>query len=83
MVVSIVRRRWLVLACLLAVGATLVAACGTSTSQPTGYGTNTDNVGIHKIKHVVIIMQENRSLQRFPLGTTATTRCFPALAGLR
>jgi phospholipase C len=84
---SLIRRRWLVVACLLVVGATVVAACGTSASHPTGYGTNTDNVGIHKIKHVVIIMQENRSFDSYfgtypgadgiPMQNGVPTVCVP------
>ncbi len=53
----------------------VVSACGGNSTTPTGYGTNTDNNGIHKIKHVVIIMQENRSFDSY-FGT------FPGADGI-
>jgi phospholipase C len=71
--------------------ALVFAACnGSSSSTSTssgGYGTNTDNVGIHKIKHVVIIMQENRSFDSYfgtypgadgiPMQNGVPTVCVP------
>ncbi|MBV8220675.1 MAG: hypothetical protein JO325_19600, partial [Solirubrobacterales bacterium] len=64
-------RGWLLVAGLLAAGcgggSNHAANSASSTSTPTGPTTtsvltpNPPGVGIHKIRHVVIIMQENRS----------------------
>ncbi len=58
------------MACVLAM--TLLAACGGTT--PTA-GTSVNTSGIHKIQHVVVIMQENRSFDEY-FGT------YPGAAGL-
>jgi phospholipase C len=67
------------LALVLIAGAVVVAACGggsSSSDTPTkGGGTTTGGVGIHKIKHVIVIMQENRSFDSY-FGT------FPGADGI-
>jgi phospholipase C len=67
------------LALVLIAGAMVVAACGggsSSSDTPTkGGGTTTGGVGIHKIKHVIVIMQENRSFDSY-FGT------FPGADGI-
>src|SRR5436190_22164792 len=67
------------LALVLIAGAMVVAACGggsSSSDTPTkGGGTTAGGVGIHKIKHVIVIMQENRSLDSY-FGT------FPGADGI-
>ncbi len=85
------RSRWrLVVGCLVTLAALFIAACSStsvSTNTGNGYGTNTDNVGIHKIKHVVVIMQENRSFDNYfgvypgadgiPMQNGVPTVCVP------
>jgi phospholipase C len=76
------RRGWTVRA--LAIGAVVVAGVAACTSSPPGQrshgqGANqavTSLAGIHKIKHVIIIMQENRSFDSY-FGT------YPGAAGFR
>jgi phospholipase C len=59
------------------VGAVAVALCGLWLGTPgAGASSTSTAVGIHKIKHVVVIMQENRSFDSY-FGT------FPGAAGLR
>ncbi|MGO9496379.1 MAG: alkaline phosphatase family protein [Solirubrobacteraceae bacterium] len=88
------RRRWLLGGWLPA--ALLAAGCGggsshpgshvtTSTSVTNGTTTTTvapgpQGVGIHKIRHVVIIMQENRSFDTY-FGTYPGADGIPGLAG--
>ncbi len=50
------------LACLLLI--TTFAACGGNTPAPTTKTSN-DTTGIHKIQHIVVIMQENRSFDSY------------------
>src|SRR5215471_11786697 len=50
----------LIMACLLAT-TTLAACVGTSSSSTT----TSNGAGIHKIQHVVVIMQENRSFDSY------------------
>ena len=63
----------------LTLGAVLIAACSSSTASVSsnGTGSNTDNNGIHKIKHVVVIMQENRSFDTY-FGTYPGADGIPA-----
>jgi phospholipase C len=73
------------IALVLIAAALVLAACGGgssssgkagSTSDPSkGGGTTASGVGIHKIKHVIIIMQENRSFDSY-FGT------FPGADGI-
>jgi phospholipase C len=80
------RRRNAILAAMssAALAATLVAACTSSSSssvsppgRPSGSqaGTYVVPAGIHKIKHVIIVMQENRSFDTY-FGT------FPGADGI-
>ncbi len=59
----------------MVVGLGLYAVAVISHRAQGGLGSNTDNLGIHKIKHVVIIMQENRSFDSY-FGT------FPGADGI-
>jgi phospholipase C len=62
-------------------GALLASACST-TSAPTG-----SDVGVHKIKHIIVILQENRSFDSYfgtfpgadgiPMQTGVPTVCVP------
>lgn len=81
-------RRSIAAGTMLALVALLIVACGNSSqSTSNGYGTNTDNTGIHKIKHVVVIMQENRSFDTYfgtypgadgiPMQNGVPTVCVP------
>ena len=58
---------------------------GTRSAEPSPTAVASDQSALlqSKIKHIIIIMQENRSLQRFPLGTIAIAHCLPALADHR
>ena len=73
-----VQRSWLKTALIAVALATLCAAC---TSQPTTspHPTSTPG-GISKIRHVVIIMQENRSFDSF-FGTYPGADGIPARNG--
>src|SRR5438477_9869509 len=79
--------RWARLAGLLAVIA-LVAAAGARSEQSGHPRTHTPvhryaiPRGIHKIRHVVIIMQENRSFDNY-FGTYPGAKGIPGLAGHR
>lgn len=60
----------------LVVGATALAACSSRTAaHPAATRTTAASRGIHKIRHVVVIMQENRSFDEY-FGT------FPGADGL-
>ena len=71
----------LVMVCLL--GTTALAACANSPSSSAG----TSDQGIHKIKHIVVIMQENRSFDTYfgtypgadgiPMQNGVPTVCVP------
>ena len=91
-----VRRGLLVLASALAVITALLAGCG-SPSGPAGgaardpAGSYRIPAGIHKIKHVIIVMQENRSFDTYfgtypgavgiPLQHGRPTVCVPKPGG--
>src|SRR4029079_2029418 len=68
----------------LAVGLALTAAVLTLSSRPTHAGTQRKPAkppaGIHKIKHVIVIMQENRSFDHY-FGTYPGADGFPRTAG--
>ncbi len=76
-------RRWVLMGGLLA-ASLVIAACGGSSPQPQ----QTTHLppprypltGIHKIRHVVIIMQENRSFDNY-FGTYPGADGIPGLAG--
>ena len=61
----------------LAASGVMVLTCliGCSASSPPGPDTSADASGIHKIKHVIVIMQENRSFDDY-FGT------FPGADGI-
>ena len=65
----------LVMVCLL--GMTALAACGNSTSA----SSSTSDQGIHKIKHIIVIMQENRSFDSY-FGTYPGADGIPMLNGV-
>jgi phospholipase C len=91
------------LACAALLAAGLLAACTTSRPAASASGSPTERVGggpsgtyvvasgIHKIKHVVIVMQENRSFDSYfgtypgaagiPMRNGTPTACVPNLAG--
>jgi phospholipase C len=84
-VASMKRRRWLrtaVVACLALVG----GACSTPPTAPTPSATTSD-LGIHKIRHVIVILQENRSFDSYfgtfpgadgiPMRNGVPTVCIP------
>jgi phospholipase C len=78
------RRRRVIHALLACSAALLIAGCGAS-SDPAGWtvglGTAPAHLtGIHKIRHVVIIMQENRSFDSY-FGTFPGADGIPGLAG--
>ena len=96
------RRAAVALACssLLAAGLAVgLAACTSSSSSPAGpkhvsggpTGTYLVASGIHKIKHVIIVMQENRSFDTYfgtypgadgiPMQNGTPTVCVPNPAG--
>ena len=60
-------------------GALLLASCTSSSPSPVAHALTTEQ-GIHKIKHVVIIMQENRSFDSF-FGTYPGADGIPAANG--
>jgi phospholipase C len=68
----------------LAVGLALTAAVLALSSRPTDAGTQRKPpkppAGIHKIKHVIVIMQENRSFDHY-FGTYPGADGFPRTAG--
>ncbi|MGN6170837.1 MAG: alkaline phosphatase family protein [Solirubrobacteraceae bacterium] len=81
------------MAALLAVGVLLAVAVastsGSASSSPSGRAqfdspahSNARLSGIHKIRHVVVIMQENRSFDNY-FGTYPRARGIPGLAGHR
>jgi phospholipase C len=75
-------RRWALLSGCLAAGL-LLAACGSSTPHSpviTHLRPHYPLTGIHKIRHVVIIMQENRSFDSY-FGTYPGADGIPGLAG--
>jgi phospholipase C len=75
-------RRWALLSGCLA-AAFLITACGSSTPQApkvTHLRVHYPLTGIHKIRHVVIIMQENRSFDSY-FGTYPGADGIPGLAG--
>ncbi len=85
--------RWLGWALVLGAAAALISACGTSaavrTSPRPKHKAKPHRVvvkpklalhGIHKIRHVVIIMQENRSFDSY-FGTYKGADGIPGLAG--
>jgi phospholipase C len=59
---------------------TTAATPAKSTTTPKGGGTRASGVGIHKIKHVIVIMQENRSLDSY-FGTFPGADGIPMKAG--
>jgi phospholipase C len=79
----------------IAAGAALLAACssptGTPSSGPGPASTVAASGGIHKISHVIVIMQENRSFDTYfgtypgadgiPMKDGQPTVCLPAPAG--
>src|ERR1039457_71490 len=65
----------IVMVCLL--GTTALAACANSTSTSSG----TSDQGIHKIKHIIVIMQENRSFDSY-FGTYPGADGIPMLNGV-
>jgi phospholipase C len=71
--------RALRVAALGAAGALLLASCTSSSPSPAAHKLTTE-AGIHKIKHVVIIMQENRSFDSF-FGTYPGADGIPAANG--
>jgi phospholipase C len=71
--------RGLRVAALGAAGALLLASCTSSSPSPAAHQLSTE-AGIHKIKHVVIIMQENRSFDSF-FGTYPGADGIPAANG--
>jgi phospholipase C len=72
---SLARRR----AAAAAIVALLATACTASSSVTSGSG-NAAESGIHKIRHVVIIMQENRSFDSY-FGTHPGADGIPAKDG--
>ena len=75
-------RRWALLGGLL-VAATLAGGCGGSSTPtiPPGPPLRTSQLkGIHKIRHVIIIMQENRSFDNY-FGTYPGADGIPGVAG--
>src|SRR5512142_2192139 len=71
------RRGLVVLASALAVITALLAGCNPLSGRPAGGPPGSDPLpaGIHKIKHVIIVMQENRSFDTY-FGT------YPGAAGI-
>jgi phospholipase C len=71
--------------------ALLLAACATASARPAGGGTAAPGTGIHKIKHVIVIMQENRSFDSYfgtfpgadgiPMAGGQPSVCIPTTAG--
>jgi phospholipase C len=59
----------------LAMLVTATAACSGSSSHPSASPAPANDTGLHKIKHVIVIMQENRSFDSY-FGT------FPGAAGI-
>ena len=71
--------RGLRVAALGAAGGLLLASCTSPSPSPAAHKLTTES-GIHKIKHVVIIMQENRSFDSF-FGTYPGADGIPAANG--
>jgi phospholipase C len=67
-------------AAIIAAAALLAAACTSSAPSPAPARSSSAEPGIHKIKHVVIIMQENRSFDSF-FGTYPGADGIPAKNG--
>ncbi len=88
-------KRWPVLAtCAAVLTLSVLAACTASSTSPRPAGQGGTDVvpaGIHKIKHVIIVMQENRSFDSYfgtypgadgiPMSNGTPTACLPNPTG--
>jgi phospholipase C len=78
-------------ACAGLLGVGMLAACTSSSPARPASGTNLAAAGIHKIKHVIVVMQENRSFDSYfgtfpgadgiPMKDGVPTVCVPNPAG--
>jgi phospholipase C len=76
---------------LVAVAVAALAACSSGAGKRGATGSVHDSVGIHKIQHVIVIMQENRSFDSYfgtfpgadgiPMAGGQPTACLPGAAG--
>jgi phospholipase C len=73
--------RHVVFVCLALCAVVLTASCSDSHGKKLGQGTGGALVGIHKIQHVVVIMQENRSFDNY-FGTYPGADGIPMRGGV-
>ena len=76
------RRAWRTAIVLSIIGMAAATACGSvpGTSPTVSPSSTADATGIHKISHVIVIMQENRSFDQY-FGTYPGANGFPTSNG--